>query len=93
MWETIEGESKTRGGFVDYVVNLHVDVGAEGAVAVATMDCPSGTFMGEGKAKVGQSESKQHIAGDLATARALRAIEGDLMEHVHEKIDRCTDTP
>ena len=78
---------------MDYVVNLHVDVGADGAYAVAAMECPSGSFKGEGKAKIGRTESKQHIAGDLATARALRAIESDLMEHVHEKIDRCTDTP
>jgi hypothetical protein len=86
-------ERKTRGGFVDYVVNMHVDLGDGEAYAVASMDCPSGTFRGEGRAKFGQAESKQHIAGDLATARALRAIEGDLMEHVHEKIDRCTDRP
>ena len=78
---------------MDYVVNLHVDVGSDGVSAVATMDCPSGLFKGEGIAKIGPSEAKQHIAGDLATARALRAIECDLMEHVHEKIDRCTDTP
>ena len=78
---------------MDYVVNLHVDVDTGGANAVATMDCPAGSFKGEGRAKIGRSESKQHIAGDLATARALRAIECDLMEHVHEKIDRCTDTP
>lgn len=78
---------------MDYVVNLHVDVGSDGVSAVATMDCPSGSFKGEGTAKIGPSEKKQHIAGDLATARALRAIECDLMEHVHERIDRCTDTP
>lgn len=80
-------------GFVDYVVNMHVEVGDEGAYAVASMECPSGVFKGEGRAKVGRSESKQHIAGDLATARALRAVEVDLMEHIHEGIDRCTDTP
>jgi len=78
---------------VDYVVNLHVEVVDEGAYAVAMMECPSGAFKGEGRAKIGQSDGKQHIATDLATARALRAIEGDLMEHVHERIDRCTDTP
>ena len=78
---------------MDYVVNLHVEVGDEGAYAVASMECPSGAFKGEGRAKIGRSEGKQHIARDLATARALRAIEADLMEHVHEGIDRCTDTP
>jgi hypothetical protein len=86
-------ERKTRGGFVDYVVKMHVDVGDGQAFANASMECPSGTFKGEGRAKFGQTESKQHIAGDLATARALRAIESELMEHVHEKIDRCTDSP
>mgnify|MGYP001811837386 FL=1 len=78
---------------MDYVVNLHVEVGDEAAYAVASMECPSGAFKGEGRAKIGPSESKQHIARDLATARALRAIEADLMEHVHENIDRCTDIP
>jgi hypothetical protein len=78
---------------VDYVVNLHVEVGDDGAYAVASMECPSGAFKGEGSAKIGRSESKQHIAGDLATARALRSIECDLMEHVHERIDRFTDIP
>ena len=69
---------------MDYVVNLHVDVGDKTAVAVALMDCPSGSFKGEGRAK-------GHVAGDLASARALRAVEADLMEHIHEQIDRCTD--
>jgi hypothetical protein len=78
---------------VDYVVNLHVEIGDESACAVASMECPSGVFKGEGRAKIGRSVGKQHIAGDLATARALRAIEADLMEHVHENIDRCTDMP
>ncbi len=78
---------------MDYVVNMHVDVGDGQAYAVASMECPSGTFKGEGKAKFGQSEGKQHIAGDLAAARALRGIESELMEHIHEKIDRCTDRP
>jgi hypothetical protein len=78
---------------VDYVVNLHVEVGVEGAYAVASMECPSGVFKGEGRAKIGKSEGNQHISGDLASARALRAVEADLMEHVHERIDRCTDTP
>ena len=78
---------------MDYVVNLHVEVGDEDAYAVASMECPSGVFKGEGRAKTGRTESRQHIAGDLATARALRAIEADLMEHVHEGIDRCTDIP
>ena len=52
-WVDDEHESKTRGGFVDYVVNLHVEVGDEAAYAVASMDCPSGAFKGEGRAKVG----------------------------------------
>jgi len=76
---------------VDYVVNLHVDVGDKTAVAVALMDCPSGSFKGEGRAKVGRNDAKGHVAGDLASARALRAVEADLMEHIHEQIDRCTD--
>jgi hypothetical protein len=76
---------------VDYVVNLHVDVDEEKALAVATMECPSGSFKGEGKAKIGRKDARGHVAGDLASARALRAIEADLMEHIHEQIDRCTD--
>ena len=76
---------------MDYIVNLHVDVGEEAAVAVASMECPSGSFKGEGQAKIGRSDIKGHVAGDLASARALRAIEAQLMEHVHEHIDRCTD--
>jgi len=76
---------------VDYVVNLHVDISDEAAVAVASMDCPSGAFKGEGRAKIGGNDTKGHVAGDLASARALRAVEADLMEHIHEQIDRCTD--
>jgi hypothetical protein len=76
---------------VDYVVNLHVDIEDKAAVAVATMDCPSGSFRGEGHSKIGGNEDKGHVAGDLASARALRAVEADLMEHIHEQIDRCTD--
>ena len=76
---------------MDYVVNLHVDVDGETAVAVASMDCPSGSFNGEGRAKVGGNDNKSHVAGDLASARALRAVEAGLMEHIHEQIDRCTD--
>jgi len=76
---------------VDYVVNLHVDIEDEAAVAVATMECPSGSFRGQGYAKAGGSNGKGHLAGDLASARALRAVEADLMEHIHEQIDRCTD--
>ena len=45
----------------------------------------------EGRAKIGRNDSKGHVAGDLASARALRAVEADLMEHIHEQIDRCTD--
>lgn len=78
---------------MDYVVNMHVEVGDESAYAVASMECPSGAFKGAGRAKIGPSDGMRHIATDLATARALRAIEGDIMEHVHERIDRCTDTP
>ena len=63
---TIQGESRARGGFVDYVVNLHVEVVDEGAYAVAMMECPSGAFKGEGRAKIGQSDGTQHIATDLA---------------------------
>lgn len=76
---------------MNYVVNLHVDVNDDKAVAVATMECPSGTFSGEGFAKIGRTDIKGHTAGDLAAARALRAVEAQLMEHVHERIDRCTD--
>jgi hypothetical protein len=76
---------------VDYVVNLHVDVEGEVAMAVATMECPSGSFKGGGRAKIGGNDTKGHVAGDLASARALRAVEADLMEHIHEQIDRCTD--
>ncbi len=76
---------------MDYVVKLHVDVEDEAAVAVATMECPSGSFRGEGHAKTGGNNGKRHMAGDLASARALRAVEADLMEHIHEQIDRCTD--
>jgi hypothetical protein len=76
---------------VDYVVNLHVDVDEEKAFAVASMECPSGSFKGEGRAKIGRNDAKGHVAGDLASARALRAVEADLMEHIHEQIDRCTD--
>ncbi len=76
---------------MDYIVNLHVDVDDEDAFAVASMECPSGSFKGEGRAKVGGSVGKSHVAGDLASARALRAVEADLMEHIHEQIDRCTD--
>jgi len=76
---------------VDYVVNLHVDVSDEVAVATATFTCPTGTFEAEGRAKAGGSSIRGHVAGDLASARALRAIEAQLMEHVHEHIDRCTD--
>ncbi len=76
---------------MDYVVNLHVDISDEAAVAVAVMDCPSGSFKGKGRAKNGQTDGKGHFAGDLASARALRAVEADLMEHIHEQIDRCTD--
>ena len=76
---------------MDYVVNLHVDVEDEKALAVASMECPSGSFRGEGKAKIGRNDSKGHVAGDLASARALRAVEAALMEHIHEQIDRCTD--
>lgn len=76
---------------MDYVVNLHVDVDDEVALAFASMECPSGSFKGEGRAKVGRSDVKDHVAGDLASARALRAVEAQLMEHVHEHIDRCTD--
>jgi hypothetical protein len=76
---------------VDYVVNLHVDAEDEAAVAVAIMECPSGSFKGEGRAKFGRGDARGHVAGDLASARALRAVEADLMEHIHEQIDRCTD--
>lgn len=76
---------------MDYVVNLHVDVDEEKAFAIASLECPSGSFSGEGRAKIGRKDAKGHIAGDLATARALRAVEADLMEHIHEQIDRCTD--
>ncbi len=76
---------------MDYVVNLHVDVDDEAARAVASMDCPSGSFKGEGRATIGQNDLNGHFGGDLASARALRALEADLMEHVHEQIDRCTD--
>lgn len=76
---------------MDYVVNLHVDVDDEAAFAVASMECPSGSFKGEGRAKIGRNDTKGHVGGDLASARALRALEADLMEHVHEQIDRCTD--
>ena len=75
---------------MNYVVNLHVDVNDDAAVAVATMECPSGSFHGEGRAKIGRTDIKGHTAGDLAAARALRAVEAELMEHVHERIDRCT---
>jgi len=76
---------------VNYVVSLHVDVNDDKAVAVATMECPSGSFRSEGSAKIGRADIKGHTAGDLAAARALRSIEAQLMEHVHERIDRCTD--
>ena len=76
---------------MDYVVKLHVDINDDEAVAVAAMECPSGSFKGEGGAKIGGKDSKGHVAGDLASARALRAVEADLMEHIHEQIDRCTD--
>ena len=76
---------------MDYVVNLHVDVDDEKAFAVASMECPSGSFKGEGRAKIGRNDAKGHVAGDLASARALRAVEADLMEHIHEQIDRCND--
>jgi hypothetical protein len=76
---------------VDYIVNLHVDVDDGAALAVASMECPSGSFKGEGRAKVGGNAGKSHVAGDLASARALRAVEAELMEHIHEQIDRCTD--
>lgn len=76
---------------MNYVVNLHVDINDEKAVAVASMECPSGSFEGEGWARVGRSDIRGHTAGDLAAARALRAVEAQLMEHVHERIDRCTD--
>ena len=76
---------------MSYVVNLHVDIDDEKAVAVVSMECPSGSFKGEGRAKIGRTDIKGHTAGDLAAARALRAVEADLMEHVHECIDRATD--
>ncbi len=76
---------------MDYVVNLHVDVDEEKALAVASLECPSGSFRGEGRAKIGRNDAGGHVAGDLASARALRAVEADLMEHIHEQIDRCTD--
>ena len=76
---------------MNYVVNLKVDVDDEQATAVASMECPSGSFVGEGRAKIGRTDIKGHTAGDLAAARALRAVEAQLMEHVHERIDRCTD--
>jgi len=76
---------------VNYAVNLYVDVNDDAAVAVATMECPSGSFRGEGRARIGRSDIKGHTAGDLAAARALRAVEAELMEHIHEHIDRCTD--
>ncbi|MEN8234360.1 MAG: dsRBD fold-containing protein [Actinomycetota bacterium] len=77
---------------MDYVVNLHVDVDDRAALATASLECPSGSFKAEGHAKIGRTDIKGHVAGDLATARALRSIEAQLMEHVHEHIDRCTDT-
>jgi len=76
---------------VSYVVDLRVDVNDDKATAVASMECPSGSFKGEGWARIGRSDIKGHTAGDLAAARALRAVEAELMEHVHERIDRCTD--
>jgi hypothetical protein len=75
---------------VNYAVKLHVEVNDDKAVAVASLECPSGSFEGNGWAKIGRSDVKGHIAGDLAAARALRSVEAQLMEHVHEHIDRCT---
>ena len=75
---------------MNYVVNLHVEVNDDKAVAVASLECPSESFEGNGWAKIGRSDVKGHIAGDLAAARALRSVEAQLMEHVHEHIDRCT---
>jgi hypothetical protein len=76
---------------VSYVVNLEVEIGEEAAVAVVSMECPSGSFDAEGRAKIGRHDIKGYTAGDLAAARALRAVEAQLMEHVHECIDRATD--
>lgn len=76
---------------MDYAVNLHVDIDERAATATASMECPTGSFKADGHAKVGRTDIKGCVAGDLAAARALRSLEAQLMEHVHEHIDRCTD--
>ena len=78
------------GVLVDYVINLHVETHPTEAVAVAWMSGPSGAMEAKGRAAIGRQDSEHCIAGDLAVARALRKIEAQVMETVHERIDRFT---
>jgi len=75
---------------MDYVINLHVETHETEAVAVASMTGPSGTIEGKGRAAMGRQNPEHCIAGDLAVARSLRKLEAQMMETVHERIDRFT---
>lgn len=75
---------------MDYVINLHVETHTTEAIAVASMTGPSGTVEAKGRAAIGRQDPERCIAGDLAVARSLRNLEAQVMETVHERIDRFT---
>ena len=76
---------------MDYVIEVHTERNETEARAVATMEGLLGNYEGAGKApRNPKVHTKFPVATGLAVARALRSLETEIMELVHEEIDRYT---
>jgi hypothetical protein len=76
---------------MDYVIEVHTERDDTEARAVATMEGLLGSYQGQGRApRNPKVQNKFPVATGLAIARALRSLEVEIMELVHEEIDRYT---
>ena len=75
---------------VDAEVRIWVAPAEARVRATATLEIPGGTtYTAEAKAPRSRRADPEHdVSRDLAIARALRAVEAELMHSVHERIDR-----
>lgn len=76
---------------MDYVIEVHTERDDTEARAVASMEGLLGSYQGQGRAPRNPNvQTKFPVATGLAVARALRSLEVEIMELVHEEIDRYT---
>lgn len=76
---------------MDYVIEVHTERDDMEARAVASMEGLLGNYQGAGRApRSANVQTKFPVATGLAIARALRSLETEIMEFVHEEIDRYT---